>query len=149
MSTSASPPAPPEARPPRPRRPEHRLLRLGDLLFGASTGGAALAVLALAGLLVVFIAKASLPSIHKFGLSFLTSSAWDVPHLEFGAVPFIWGTLVTSALAMLMAVPVSVAAACYLAEIAPGWMRRTASFLVELLAAIPSVIYGFWGIFFL
>jgi phosphate transport system permease protein len=151
MSNSASPPAPPEAgrRPLRPGRPAHHLLRLGDLLFGASTRGAALAVLVLAGLLVVFITKASLPSIHKFGLSFLTSSDWDVPHLKFGAVPFVWGTLMTSALAMLMAVPISVAAATYLAEIASGWLRRVASFLIELLAAIPSVIYGFWGIFFL
>src|SRR6516162_6554066 len=106
MSTSATPPAPPGPAPPaaagrRPPRPTHRLLRLGDLLFGASTGGAALAVLVLAGLLVYFITKASLPSIQKFGLSFLISNEWDVPHLRFGAVPFVFGTIITSALAML------------------------------------------------
>jgi phosphate transport system permease protein len=154
MSISATPPAPPPPpaaalRPGRPNRPAHRLLRLWDLCFSAAAHGAGGAVLLLAVLLVFFIAKASVPAISKFGLSFLASSAWDVPHLEFGALPFALGTLITSALAMLMAVPVSVAAAAYLAEIAPRWMRRTASFLVELLAAIPSVIYGFWGIFFL
>jgi phosphate transport system permease protein len=125
------------------------MLRLGDFLFAAATRGAAVAVVGLAALLVFFIVRAALPSIQKFGFSFLTSSDWDVPHLRFGAVPFAFGTLITSALAMLLSVPISVAAATYLAEIAPGWLRRGASFLVELLAAIPSVIYGFWGIFFL
>jgi phosphate transport system permease protein len=103
----------------------------------------------LAALLVFFITRAALPSIQKFGLSFLFGTDWDPAKPAFGAVPFVVGTLITSFLALLMAVPISVAAATYLAEIAPGWMRRGATFLIELLAAIPSVIYGFWGIFFL
>jgi phosphate transport system permease protein len=152
---SAAPPQPPPpAAPPVPQpgrrgRSNFRLLRLGDFLFGAVSRTAAVSVLVVAALLVFFIARASLPALRHFGWGFLTSTAWDVPHLQFGALPFVVGTLITSALAMVLAVPISVAAATFLAEIAPGWVRRGASFLVELLAAIPSVIYGFWGIFFL
>jgi phosphate transport system permease protein len=135
--------------PASPRRPAHRLLRLTDSLFGMVTGAAALVVPLLAVLLLYFLCRASALAWQKTGLSFFTSTAWVPSAEEFGAVPFIVGTLITSALAMILAVPISVAAATFLAEIAPGWLRRGASFLIELLAAIPSVIYGFWGIFFL
>jgi phosphate transport system permease protein len=125
------------------------LLSLGDLLFRLACLIASLCLPAILLLIIVYLLIQSWPSIREFGLSFFTSSEWDTTKLQFGAVPFMYGTIVTSALAMLIAVPLSVGAATYLAEIAPGWLRRTASFLIELLAAIPSVVYGFWGIFFL
>jgi phosphate transport system permease protein len=110
---------------------------------------AALVVPTLVVLLVFFLFKSSSLSIGKFGLAFFTSTAWDPDHQNFGALPFIWGTVVTSALAMLIAVPLGVGAAAYLSEIASGWVRRVATSLIELLAAIPSVVYGFWGLAFL
>ena len=102
-----------------------------------------------AALLVAYLIRDSLGAIEKFGLDFFVTSNWDTNRGDFGALPFIYGTVVTSVLAMLLAVPISVASATYLAEIAPGWLRRAASFLTELLAAIPSVVFGFWGIFFI
>src|SRR5262249_20767086 len=136
---------------PAPTRPAASLglLRLGDLLFQGCCTAAALFVPALAALIVLYLVKDSWLSLRHFGLSFFASSEWDTNKLQFGAVPFMYGTVVTSLLAMLIAIPLSVGAATFLAEIASGWLRRTASFLIELLAAIPSVVYGFWGIFFL
>jgi len=86
-------------------------------------------------------------SIHAFGLRFLWTSTWDPVQQVFGALPFIYGTIVSSLLALIIAVPLSLGAAIFLAEIAPPWLRSLISFVVELLAAIPSVIYGLWGIF--
>ncbi len=85
---------------------------------------------------------------QKFGWEFLVTTAWD-PALTktFGALPFIMGTLVTSALALLLAVPLGVGSAIFLAELAPGWLSRPLGFLAELLAAVPSVVYGLWGLF--
>lgn len=123
--------------------------RLGDATFHALCMASALAVPFTAALLIVFLLRDSLNSIHAFGLNFFVTSQWDTYHGDFGALPFIVGTVVTSVLAMVLAVPVSVASATFLAEIAPGWLRRGASFLTELLAAIPSVVFGFWGIFFI
>jgi phosphate transport system permease protein len=100
-------------------------------------------------LIVAYLCVGAWLSIQTFGISFLTSTEWHTGKLQFGAAPFIVGTVLTSILAMVIAVPLSVGAATFLAEIAPGWLRRGASFLIELLAAIPSVVYGFWGIFFL
>jgi phosphate transport system permease protein len=83
-----------------------------------------------------------------FGWKFLTSTAWD-PALndQFGALPFIYGTLITSAIALLVAIPLGLGTAIFLAELAPSWLRRMLGFLAELLAAVPSVIYGMWGLF--
>lgn len=89
------------------------------------------------------------PSIRAFGIGFLTSSTWDPVAEEFGALPFIYGTLVSSVLSLLLAVPLSIGAAIFLVEIARGWLRTILSFLVEALAAVPSVVYGVWGIFVL
>lgn len=91
----------------------------------------------------------SWPSIQKFGLPFLYQSTWDPVFENFGALPFIYGTLVSSFVALLLAIPIGVGTAIYLAEYAPWWVRNTISLLVDLLAAIPSVIYGLWGIFVL
>ncbi len=85
---------------------------------------------------------------QAFGWNFLVSTAWD-PALndQFGALPFIYGTLITSAIALLVAIPLGLGTAIFLAELAPGWLRRPLGFLAELLAAVPSVIYGMWGLF--
>jgi phosphate transport system permease protein len=87
------------------------------------------------------------PSIQKFGLPFLVSSDWDPGNDVYGALPFIYGTLVSSLLALIIAVPLSVATAIYLTELAPRWLRQPIISLIEMLAAIPSVILGLWGIF--
>jgi len=126
-----------------------RRLNLGDLIFRALTAGLALLIIAvLASILVVLIYESSV-SIRTFGWGFLRSSAWDPVFKEFGALPFIYGTLVSSFLALLQAVPLSIGTALFLSELSPRWLRAPVSFLVELLATIPSVIFGLWGIFFL
>jgi phosphate transport system permease protein len=88
-------------------------------------------------------------AIGKFGFSFVTTSVWDPVAEVFGALPLIFGTLVSSALALLIAIPLSLGVAIFLTEFAPRWMRQPIAFLLQLLAAIPSVVYGLWGIFVL
>jgi phosphate transport system permease protein len=123
-----------------------RRLRTGDTLFRLTCQAAALSVPALATLLVLFLIIQSLPALSAFGLEFFVLNDWDPVRDRYGAAAFIFGTVATSAIAMLIAVPLSIGAAAFLAEIAPRWVRRGGSFLLELLAAIPSVVYGFWGI---
>src|SRR5437588_2576428 len=135
----------PAARPPAVRGGP----RLGDRVFHLLCLTSALAVPFLAALLVVVLVAQSWLAISRLGPSFLVSREWDTNRGLFGAVPFVYGTLVTSALAMLIAVPLGVGAAAFLSEVAGGWARRLCTFLIELLAAIPSVVYGFWGVFFL
>ncbi len=122
---------------------------LHDRLFRLLCRLAALTVILLLAGLVVVLAVQSWPAIRAYGFGFLVSAEWDPLQDRIGALPFIWGTLVTSAVAMLIAVPLGVGSAAFLAEIASGWLRRLGSFLIELLAAIPSVVYGFWGFYFL
>ena len=95
------------------------------------------------------LVTASLPSLNKFGFHFLFSRVWDPVAENFGALPFIFGTCVTALVALLLAVPIGIGAAIFLAEYAPPKVARVISILVDLLAAIPSVIYGLWGIFVL
>jgi phosphate transport system permease protein len=109
---------------------------------------AALMILLLAAM-AIQMTRASALSIERFGLGFVTSSAWDPVRELFGALPFIFGTVASSMLALLIAVPVSLGVAIHLSELAPGWVRSSLGFLVELLAAIPSIVYGLWGIFVL
>ncbi|HWS15940.1 MAG TPA: phosphate ABC transporter permease subunit PstC [Candidatus Methylomirabilis sp.] len=120
-----------------------------DLLFERTTGVFALLVLSLAVLLFAVLLRESIPALRKFGAAFLVTGTWDPVLDQFGALPFIYGTLVSSFLAILIAVPLSVGAAIFIDEFAPPWMKTPVSFLAELLAAIPSVIYGLWGIFVL
>lgn len=120
-----------------------------DLLFERTTGAFAFLVLFLATLLFAVLLRESLPALRKFGAAFLVTGTWDPVLDRFGALPFIYGTLVSSFLAVLIAVPLSVGAAIFIDEFAPPWMKTPVSFLAELLAAIPSVIYGLWGIFVL
>ena len=104
-------------------------------------------------ILLVFIAlevgTAAWPALERFGLGFLTSSEWDPPHNVFGAAPAIYGTIVSSILALVIATPLALGVAIFLSEFAPVWLRQPVAFLVDLLAAIPSVVYGLWGIFVL
>jgi phosphate transport system permease protein len=132
--------------------PEARLLRalnVGDRLYQATLTALALMLplllLALVGLLVV----KAWPSLQRFGAQFLWTSVWDPVAGTFGAAPMIFGTLASSFLALLLAVPLALGVAIFLTEFAPRWLRAPVAFLVELLAAIPSVVYGLWGIFVL
>jgi phosphate transport system permease protein len=121
----------------------------GDRWFiGATTALAVVAVLIFAALVVLLIAYAA-PSVLRFGLSFLTTTVWDPVFERFGAAHLIYGTLVTSAVALLIATPLGVGAALFVAEYAPRWLGDPVSFVVELLAVVPSIIYGLWGFFVL
>lgn len=122
---------------------------LGDRVFRIGlTACAALILIVVAAMIVVMTANSRL-SIEEFGFGFLIGQVWDPVKGEFGALPFIYGTIVSSALALLIAAPVSVGAAIFLVEQAPKRLARPMAFLVELLAAIPSVVYGLWAIFVL
>jgi len=135
------PPFVPQSRP---------ITSIGDRVFGLLCRSAGLVVITIAVLLVVVLLIQSWPALSHAGeLQMLTSSEWDPDRGRYGTLTFIYGTLVTSLIAMLLAVPLGVGAAVYLSEIAPQSVRRICSFLLELLAAIPSVVYGFWAKAFL
>ena len=122
---------------------------IGDTVYRAATTVFAACI----PLLLVFIAfeivAAAWPALRAFGLGFLTSSDWDPPKQVFGAASAIFGTVVSSFLALLIATPLALGVAVFLSEFAPAWLRSPVAFLVDLLAAIPSVVYGLWGIFVL
>ena len=122
---------------------------IGDRLYHGLTTLFALCIPILLLLLAWEIAKAGWPALHRFGFHFLTDSHWDVSNGEFGAAPAIFGTLVSSALALIIATPLAIGVAIFLSEFAPRWLQQPVAFLVDLLAAIPSVVYGLWGIFVL
>jgi phosphate transport system permease protein len=121
--------------------------RFGDRAFEWLTLAMALTVVVLVILIGWELWNGSSLALKKFGFHFLTTSTWDPVAEEFGALPFIYGTLVSSAIALIIAVPLSVATAAYLTELAPLWIRQPLVSLIEMLAAIPSVILGLWGIF--
>ncbi len=120
---------------------------LGDYLFRRLTAGFALLIVALIVAMALEMTRASSLSLKEFGLGFVTSRIWDPVRQVFGALPFIYGTLVSSLLALLIAVPISIGIAIFLSELAPASVRSLLSPLVELLAAVPSVVYGLWGVF--
>lgn len=120
-----------------------------DSIFKFITWSMAMIVVLLVALVGWKLFQGSRLSIQKFGWSFLSHSNWDPVNNDFGALPFIFGTLVSSLLGLLIAVPLSLATAIYLTELAPRWLRQPAISLIEMLAAIPSVILGLWGIFVL
>ena len=123
--------------------------RIGDgALYGLTAAAAVTAVL-IVGLIAYELVKQAWPAIEKFGLGFVTSRAWDPVKLDFGALDFIYGTAYTSFLAVLIAGPLAIGIALFLSEIAPRGVRGVIGTLVELLAAIPSVVIGLWGIFVL
>jgi phosphate transport system permease protein len=119
-----------------------------DLLFSFVTGMASFTVIVLiAGILYILILESSL-AIHRFGvIQFLTSTAWDPVKVKFGALTNIFGTLVTTFLSLVLAIPVAIGIAIFLTEIAPNFLRGPIGAAIELLAAIPSIIYGMWGLF--
>lgn len=123
--------------------------RFGDRIYNAVTFLASLSIFVIIIWLAVQLAGASRESIHKFGWHFVTGKIWDETNDTFAILPFIFGTLYSSLIALVLAVPVSLGAAVFLSEMAPGWLRTPVTFLIELLAAIPSVVYGLWGIFLL
>src|SRR5438094_8332441 len=120
---------------------------LGDRAFKWFTLLMAVSVFALIVLIGIELWRGSHLALQKFGARFLTSSEWDPVNEQFGAAPFIFGTLVSSAIALFIAVPLSIATAVYLTELAPPWLRQPLIVFIELLAAVPSVILGLWGIF--
>src|SRR5438270_10040395 len=120
---------------------------IGDKVFKWLTLTMALAVVALVFLVGWQLARGSSLAIEKFGFHFLGTSTWDPVAENFGALPFIYGTAVSSMIALIIAVPLSIAAAVFLTELAPIWIRQPIISLIEMLAAIPSVILGLWGIF--
>src|SRR5262249_34622533 len=121
--------------------------RIGDRAFEWLTLAMALSVVVLIILTGWQLWHGSMLAIKKFGFHFVTNSTWDPVGEEFGALPFIYGTLVSSFLGLLIAVPLGIATAAYLTELAPLWIRQPLISLIEMLAAIPSVILGLWGIF--
>jgi phosphate transport system permease protein len=121
----------------------------GDAIFRAVLLATAVLLLLLVGAMIFALAVKSLPSLRQFGFSFITGREWNPVKGEFGALPFIYGTIVSSLIAVLISVPLSLGIAIFLVEQAPRRIARPVTFLVELLAAIPSVVYGLWGIFVL
>ena len=121
----------------------------GDAVFRILMLIAALLMVAIVVAMVIALATDSMLSIRQFGFRFLTSQRWDPIKGEFGALPFIYGTVASSLIALLISVPFSLGIAVFLVEQAPRYIARPVGFLVELLAAIPSVVYGLWGIFVL
>jgi phosphate transport system permease protein len=121
----------------------------GDLLFRGAVTLGALAVPVLMGFLVYELWVGARLAAERFGVAFLVTSVWDPVAEQFGAFPLIFGTLVSSLLALLIAVPLSLGVAIFLTEFAPERIRGPIAFVIELLAAIPSVVYGLWGVFVL
>jgi phosphate transport system permease protein len=123
--------------------------RLWDAVFRNTTLAFALGVLVLLGAVMVALGIGAWPAFSRFGPGFLTSLAWNPVTDRYGALPAIFGTLVTSAIAMAIGVPLAIGIAVFLTELCPPFLRRPVGTLIELLAAIPSIIYGIWGLFVL
>ena len=122
-------------------------LRLGDAAFRHLTRAAAVGVLLLLGAVIISLIRGSIPALKTFGFGFLVSERWNPVTENFGALPAIYGTVITSFIAMLIAVPIGLMIAFFLTELCPRWLRRPIGIAIELLAGIPSIIYGIWGLF--
>ena len=120
---------------------------IGDLVFRSLTFLFALLVLLILGGVIVALIEGALPAFRTFGLSFIATEVWNPVTEKFGALAPIYGTLVTSAIAMLVGIPVAFGVALFITEICPLWLKRPLATMIELLAAIPSIIYGIWGLF--
>jgi phosphate transport system permease protein len=121
----------------------------GELSFRLAIGAFAVLLLVTVVAIGAELANRSWLSIQQFGLQFWLTRVWDPVAGEFGALPFIWGTLYSSVLALLIATPIALGIAVFISELSPAWLRDPLVFLTELLAAIPSIVYGLWGIFVL
>ncbi len=121
-------------------------MRFADRLFGYVAKGAALLTLLLLFAILVSLTISAWPAISAYGLKFLTSTSWDPVKNEYGGLVMIYGTLLTSLIALIIAVPVSFGVALFLTELSPAWLKRPLGTAIELLAAIPSIVYGIWGL---
>ena len=119
---------------------------MADRIFGALAKGAALLTLGILLAILLSLTIGAWPAISKYGLGFLASTTWDPVKEEFGGLVMIYGTVMTSAIALLIAVPVSFGIALFLTELSPAWLKRPLGTAIELLAAIPSIVYGMWGL---
>jgi phosphate transport system permease protein len=128
---------------PTPRR---RVAPWADAVFSLLTHGAAWLTLALLAGIIGSLLVGAAPAIKQFGLNFLITAEWDPTKEQFGGLVMIYGTLMTSFIALLIAVPVSFGIALFLTELSPGWLRRPLGIAIELLAAVPSIVYGMWGL---
>ncbi len=124
-----------------------RATSFGDPLFAGIARAAGVLVLLLLGSLILSLFIGGLPAFRRFGAGFLTSTEWDPVHQVFGAGVSVYGTVLTSVVALVFAVPLAFGIAFFLTELAPPWMRRPVGTAIELLAAVPSIIYGMWGFF--
>lgn len=131
----------------RSDQPNFRMNSLGDTIFEWVTRFFAFLVLFILGAILFSLVMTSMPSIKAFGLSFLWSDEWDPVRDQYGALIPVYGTLVSSLVALLIALPVSFGIALFLTEMSPAWLKRPLGTAIELLAAIPSIIYGMWGLF--
>jgi phosphate transport system permease protein len=138
-----------EAPPAAPPRQRVLSTLIQDKIYYSLLFIASLSILILVAAIAMELTLASRQSLHQFGLRFFAHTVWDPVHAQFGGLGFVLGTLYTSFWALLVAVPIGLGAAIFLAEVAPNWVRTPVSFLIELLAAIPSVVYGLWGVFVL
>jgi phosphate transport system permease protein len=145
--------APPTIKPPdvtAGRRGPHGPLsggsRLADRIFSGVCLASGLLVLVVLGLILVSTSHEAWPAFRQEGLGFLTSKTWDIPGNHFGALAFVYGTLVASVIALIIAVPISFGLALFITELAPKKLRTPVVYLIDLLAAVPSVVYGLWGI---
>ena len=128
---------------PTPRR---RVLPWADAAFSLLAHGAAWVTLLLLAGIIVSLFIGAMPAIREFGLGFLVSTEWDPVQLKFGGLVMIYGTLMTSFIALLIAMPVSFGIAIFLTELSPKWLKRPLGVAIELLAAVPSIVYGMWGL---
>lgn len=117
-----------------------------DAAFAIATRAAALLTLGLLAAIIISLVIGAWPSINEYGFSFLTSTVWDPVQDQYGGLVMIYGTLMTSFIALLIAVPVSFGIAVFLTELSPGWLKRPLGIAIELLAAVPSIVYGMWGL---
>jgi phosphate transport system permease protein len=124
-----------------------RRIGIGDPIFAGLAFAAGFFVLLLLGSIILSLFFGGMPAFRTFGFGFLTSTTWDPVHQVFGAAVSVYGTLLTSVMALILAVPLAFGIAFFLTELAPNWMRRPVGTAVELLAAVPSIIYGMWGFF--
>lgn len=133
----------------RPKQRNYAAIAATDRIFLLVVNAAVGLFVLLVVLLFAMLVRGSWPSIAAFGPKFLWTSQWNPVTQQFGALPLIYGTVVSSAIAILLAGAVGILAAAYLAEFAPGWLARPLGFVIELLAAVPSVVFGLWGLFVL
>jgi len=148
LTTGKSSPTPTQTHSgdPSPRAPRLMNTLWTDTAFSAAATGAAWLTLALMVGIIVSLVFGAGPAIQEFGLGFLTSAVWDPVNNRYGGLVMIYGTLATSLIALVIAVPVSFGIALFLTELSPGWLKRPLGIAIELLAAVPSIVYGMWGL---